>query len=201
MYPDSSDALKKLEYVDKAIRISPREPILGYWYDLKAQDYLGLKQYDQAIEWARRAIALGPNYAAAHRDLNAALALSGHEAEAREALQRFLALPPGGPGESGRCGGEGVPDSAYRPHTDPAVLDSLTGESRACASGAARRVKQVLKTACGSGCDARRLSTAGLSALGAQLCVRQMQAMRTVASRAARHRHWQPVEDDRQASV
>ena len=50
-----------------------------------------LKQYDQAIEWARRAIAIGPTLSGAHRDLIAALALAGHEAEGHEALQRYLA--------------------------------------------------------------------------------------------------------------
>jgi Flp pilus assembly protein TadD len=53
----------------------------------------GLKQYDQAIDWARRAITLGPNNPFPHTALTAALALTGHEAEAREALQDYLALP------------------------------------------------------------------------------------------------------------
>jgi adenylate cyclase len=119
---------KSLEYVDKAIRLSPRDATLAYWYDLKAQDYFGLKRYDQAIEWARRAIALIPNYyPGAHRDLIAALALSGHEAEAREALQRFLALPPGVGGFGGgfRTIAAVKAYQAQRtgPHTDPAVVD------------------------------------------------------------------------------
>ncbi|HZZ24284.1 MAG TPA: tetratricopeptide repeat protein [Roseiarcus sp.] len=115
---------KSLEYVDKAIRLSPRDATLGYWYDLKAQDYFGLNRYDQAIEWARRAIALIPNYPWAHRDLIAALALSGHEAEAGEALQRFLALPPGGSGGFRTIAAV----KAYQaqrtgPRSDPAVVD------------------------------------------------------------------------------
>ena len=58
----------------------------------------GLKRYDQAIELARRAIAINPNYNPfAHAILVAALALTGHDAEAREALQRYLALPSTGP--------------------------------------------------------------------------------------------------------
>ena len=61
-----------------------------------AAAYFGLKQYDQAIEWARRAIVINPNYVSDAADLVAALALSGHEAEAREALQRYLALPSSG---------------------------------------------------------------------------------------------------------
>jgi tetratricopeptide (TPR) repeat protein len=58
----------------------------------------GLKNYDQSIEWARQAIAINPNYVQyIHSVLVAALALTGHDAEAREALQRYLALPSTGP--------------------------------------------------------------------------------------------------------
>ena len=58
----------------------------------------GLKNYDQAIELARQAIAINPNYVQfIHVTLVAALALTGHDAEAREALKRYLALPSTGP--------------------------------------------------------------------------------------------------------
>jgi tetratricopeptide (TPR) repeat protein len=84
--------------LDKAIRASPYDPGIGYWYGGKAQSNFGLKNYDQAIELARRAIAIKPNYNQfSHLLLVAALALTGHDAEAREALQRYLALPSTGP--------------------------------------------------------------------------------------------------------
>ena len=47
---------------------------------------------DQAIEWARRTIAINPNLDAPLFILAAALALTGHEAEARDAEQRRAAL-------------------------------------------------------------------------------------------------------------
>ena len=56
----------------------------------EARDNFGLKNYDQAIELAHRAIAAKPDY-------NAELALSDHDAEARDALRRYLALPSAGP--------------------------------------------------------------------------------------------------------
>jgi Tfp pilus assembly protein PilF len=57
-----------------------------------------MKNYDQATEWARQAIAISPNYTQyIHATLVAALALAGHDAEAREALQRYLALASTGP--------------------------------------------------------------------------------------------------------
>ncbi len=81
---------KSLEYFDKAIRLSPHDPGMGTWLDSKSGAHFALKQYDQAIEWARRAVVIDPSFGA---DLVAPLALSGHETEAREALQRYLALP------------------------------------------------------------------------------------------------------------
>ncbi|MEI4927227.1 hypothetical protein Q8G50_32430, partial [Klebsiella pneumoniae] len=57
-----------------------------------------LKRYDQAIEAARQAITAnqtgGVQYI--HAALIAALALAGHETDAREALKRYLALPATG---------------------------------------------------------------------------------------------------------
>jgi adenylate cyclase len=88
---------KSIEYADKAIRMSLYDPAVLYWYGIKAWAYFGLKRYDQAIDWARQAIAINPNYVPyVHVVLVAALALTGHDAEAREALQRYLALPSTG---------------------------------------------------------------------------------------------------------
>ena len=89
---------KSLEYFDRAIRASPYDPALVNWYGGKAVANFELKRYDQAIEWARQAIATKADYVAyIHATLIAALALSGHDAEAREALKRYLALPSTGP--------------------------------------------------------------------------------------------------------
>ncbi len=89
---------KSLEYFDKAILASPYDLALAYWYGGKAAANFGLKRYDQAIELARHAITIKPDYTQfIHATLVAALALSGHDAEAREALQRYLALPSTGP--------------------------------------------------------------------------------------------------------
>jgi tetratricopeptide (TPR) repeat protein len=76
-----------------AIQLSPRDPLLTFMYTGKSWAYFGLKQYDQTIDWARRAIAAYPNFQHPHGHLIAGLALSGHETEAREALQSYLSLP------------------------------------------------------------------------------------------------------------
>ena len=83
---------KGLEIFDAAIRLSPRSPELKDMYSGKSWAYFGLKQYDQAIDWARQAIAAGSN-PGPYQALVAALSLTGHETEAREALQHYLALP------------------------------------------------------------------------------------------------------------
>jgi tetratricopeptide (TPR) repeat protein len=78
--------------------VSPYDQGVAYAYGGKAAANFGLKRYDQAIEQLRQAIAINPNYIQwAHTLLVAALALTDHDAEAREALQRYLALPSTGP--------------------------------------------------------------------------------------------------------
>ncbi len=79
---------KAIEFVDKAIRLSPHDPSLFLWYSRKSFAYLALLQYDQAIEWARRSIAINPNYAFPYGAIATAFALTGHEAEARDAWRR-----------------------------------------------------------------------------------------------------------------
>jgi tetratricopeptide (TPR) repeat protein len=88
---------KSVEYIDKAIRESPYDPLLVHLYGGEAWANFGLKNYDQAIDLARRAIAINPNIAIIHLNLVAALALTDHDAEAREALQRYLARPSTAP--------------------------------------------------------------------------------------------------------
>ena len=88
---------KSFEYFDKAIRASPYDPSLVDWYGGKAVANFELKRYDQAIEFARQALAIRADYEGfIHVTLVASLALAGHDAEAREALQRYLTLPSTG---------------------------------------------------------------------------------------------------------
>jgi tetratricopeptide (TPR) repeat protein len=118
---------KGLELFDKAIRLSPRDPALQFMYFGKSWANFGLKQYDQAIDWARRAIAIGPNNPFPQAALTAALALTGHEAEARAALQDYLAL-------SSSAGLRTIAAlKAYEAgftnvNTDPRVLESVERE-------------------------------------------------------------------------
>jgi tetratricopeptide (TPR) repeat protein len=112
---------KSLKIFDQAIRLSPRSPELKDMYSGKAWAYFGLKQYDQAIDWARRAIAAGPSSAGPYQTLAAALALTDHAAEAQDALQHYLALP------SNRRAGTIAALKAYNAgskQSDPRVVES-----------------------------------------------------------------------------
>jgi adenylate cyclase len=87
-----------LEYFDKAIRLSPHDPYVSGWYQGEGAGHFALKQYDQTIEWARRSIAFSQSANPwQHENLIAALALAGHQAEAHDALQNYLASVPNGP--------------------------------------------------------------------------------------------------------
>ena len=85
---------KAIKFLDRAIELlSPQNQDLAFWYAGKGRAYFGLQQYDQTIEWTRRAIAINPNLEGPlFIILAAALALTGHEAEARDAQQRGAAL-------------------------------------------------------------------------------------------------------------
>jgi len=116
---------KSLDFRDRTIRLSPLDPALFIWYSGKSSAYFGLKQYDQAIDWARRAIAINPNFIpGAHANLVAALALSGREGEAREALQRYLALPSSGQLRTIAAWKAYVNSKVDEQHRDPRILES-----------------------------------------------------------------------------
>jgi TolB-like protein/Tfp pilus assembly protein PilF len=82
-----------VEAIDKAIWLSPHDPFRSGWYADKAGSHLALKQYGQAIESARRAIAINFNDGNSYFFLTVALALAGQESQAHEALEGYLALP------------------------------------------------------------------------------------------------------------
>lgn len=83
---------KALEYADKAIRLSPRDPILYVFHFEKGFALSLLGQGDQAIEWLQRTVAAAPDWSLPQAFLAAELAMTGHEAEAHDALKRYLSL-------------------------------------------------------------------------------------------------------------
>jgi adenylate cyclase len=83
---------KALEYADKAIRLSPRDPLLHVFYLQKGLALSLLRQDDQAIDWLRRAVAVAPEWPLPQALLAAELGLTGDEADARETLNQYLSL-------------------------------------------------------------------------------------------------------------
>ena len=71
-----------IDYADKAIRLSPRDPILYAFYLEKGFALSLLHQDDQAIGWLRRAGAAAPQWPLPQALLAAELSLTGREAEA-----------------------------------------------------------------------------------------------------------------------
>jgi adenylate cyclase len=84
---------KTLEYADKAIRLSPRNPFIFQFFVQKAWAFLILGQNEAALASADRALILSPSYPSAFRFKIAALTQLGRDDEAREAYKSFDALP------------------------------------------------------------------------------------------------------------
>jgi adenylate cyclase len=84
---------RSIEAVDKGIRLSPRDPLLGIFYEIKAEAFFIMHQDANTIEWIRRSTAVVHQivdpYAALL--LASASALSGQQAEAAEAIKAYLA--------------------------------------------------------------------------------------------------------------
>jgi adenylate cyclase len=83
---------KAIEYAEKAMRLSPRDPLLYVFHLQKGFALSLLHRDEEAIEWLRRAVAAAPQWPLPQALLAAALAMTGHEAEARDGLQRYLSL-------------------------------------------------------------------------------------------------------------
>ena len=111
-----------LELIDKALRLSPRDPFRATWYADKAGSHFALKQYDQAIEWARHAIEISPNNTAPYLYLIPALALTGQELQAHEALGRYLSLANSAAPRT-VAGWKSAKAQVVNEHTDPRYVE------------------------------------------------------------------------------
>jgi tetratricopeptide (TPR) repeat protein len=79
--------------VDKAIRLSPRDTLSTSWFIAKGLAYIMLRRDEQALEALQRVATANPKPIVPQAWLAATLALTGHDAEARETLQRYLSIP------------------------------------------------------------------------------------------------------------
>jgi tetratricopeptide (TPR) repeat protein len=83
---------KALEFADKAIRLSPRDPRLPILYWQEALAYFMMQKDEQAIEWMRRTLAAWPDWALGNLLFAGALAVNGYEGEARDRLKHYHSL-------------------------------------------------------------------------------------------------------------
>jgi DNA-binding SARP family transcriptional activator/TolB-like protein/cytochrome c-type biogenesis protein CcmH/NrfG len=87
-------ANEAIEYIHRAINLSPKDPALGRWYMFGGQIELELRHDEEAVEWLLRAIALNPRNVRAHALLGAAYALLGNKADAARQVAEVQKLAP-----------------------------------------------------------------------------------------------------------
>jgi TolB-like protein/class 3 adenylate cyclase len=88
-------AAEALAPVEKAIRLSPRDPELYVWYFVLCHANTHLARDAQAIDWCLKSIATGKTFWGAWTDLASAYAWRGQNAEAAAAVAELLKLRPG----------------------------------------------------------------------------------------------------------
>jgi len=89
------DGRSAVEKINRAMALSPYDPLL-YAYSASASlAYLADQQYDRAIEFALRSIRDNRSYTAAYKLLIPALVLAGREADVRAPAHQLLMLEPG----------------------------------------------------------------------------------------------------------
>jgi hypothetical protein len=89
--PESPNVYKRItrtQTADKATRLSPRDPQRTSWFVVAGLASIMLHRDEQAVDFLRRAVTANPNTGGPLVWLAGALGLTGHDAEAREMLQR-----------------------------------------------------------------------------------------------------------------
>ena len=84
-----------IEEINKAMALSPYDPLMYAYSGNAAMAYLVDGQYERAIECALRSLHENRTYTAAYRLLVMGLVLAGREDEARASARRLLELEPG----------------------------------------------------------------------------------------------------------
>ncbi|WP_456686480.1 adenylate/guanylate cyclase domain-containing protein [Bradyrhizobium sp. P5_C11_2] len=81
-------------HVTTAMRLSPRDPMLGNWYAILGLADLQLGRLDMAVDRLRKAIEIAPNNELPYFHLAAALALQDRKSEAAQASEMGGLLAP-----------------------------------------------------------------------------------------------------------
>ena len=81
--------------VERALRLSPRDPGVPFWQFFMCHLHSHLAQWEQAIEWCSKSTAGDPTNFFPLVDLTAANAWLGHDREAKEAAAQLQKVYPG----------------------------------------------------------------------------------------------------------
>ncbi len=90
----SGKANQAMEPLQRALRGSPRDPLRWFWYHGLANAHFALKQYVEAIEWAKLTAAHRHGWAFSHLIAAASAALLGRPEEARREIRELLSIIP-----------------------------------------------------------------------------------------------------------
>jgi adenylate cyclase len=80
--------------VRKAMRLSPHDPYMFHFFTAMAIVHFAAERYEDAADWARRALQRRPDFPATYRYLAASYAHLGRLEEARTALEEMFRLNP-----------------------------------------------------------------------------------------------------------
>jgi TolB-like protein len=80
--------------IQQAMLLSPRDPAMGQWFNLRADPELGLGRFDEALEDAKKALQGGHRVFYTYLNLAAAHAFKGEIDEARAAMAEARRLKP-----------------------------------------------------------------------------------------------------------
>jgi TolB-like protein/class 3 adenylate cyclase/Flp pilus assembly protein TadD len=84
-----------VEQINKAIRLSPRDPFLVYWFGHLGLAAFAEEYYDVACQWGAKIIQENPCFPGGHRLLAASYGQLGRIKEAQTALKEMFLLMPG----------------------------------------------------------------------------------------------------------
>jgi TolB-like protein/Tfp pilus assembly protein PilF len=94
-YAYSGDTEEGIRLAERAIRLSPEDPLLFRYEHFLSNCHYMAGDYDRAASWGRRSLRRNPSYLSNLRATAAALVALGRLDEARDLGQRVMALLPG----------------------------------------------------------------------------------------------------------
>ena len=89
------ETLRTIEYVSRAMRLSPVDPLMYEMQSSIAHGYLHSNEFKAGAQWAERALSERPVFGSALRVAAACYGLAGRKEEARGVVDRLLEADPG----------------------------------------------------------------------------------------------------------